>query len=234
MYGTSATTVAQTVTRKVPGFDLDKDLTPIALTGTVCVVYVVSANIGVRTLPEYVAWLKKNPQLATFGTTVLGSSTHFSGVQMGQAIGIPLTPVSYKGAAPLVGDLIAGHVPAGCGGLTDFLTYHQSDKMRIIGITAPKRATAAPELPTFADLGYPGLTYEGFYGFYGPGKMNPAALDAWNRELRAATDSPDLKQKLIGLGLEVQTSTPAEFASRQARLVTSFGESMKATGYIPE
>lgn len=234
MYGTSATTVAQIVTRKTPSFDLDKDLTPIALTGTVCVVYVVSASIGVSNFAEYVEWLKKNPQKANFGTTAMGSATHFSGVQLGQAIGTPLTPVAYKGAAPLVGDLIAGHIPAGCGGLTDFLVHQQAGKLKIIAITSAKRASAAPDLPTVTDLGFPQITYDGFYGFYGPGKLSAGLINAWNRELRAAVESPDLAQRLSGLGLEVLTSTPAEMAARQSRLLTSFTASMKAAGYEPD
>ncbi len=234
MYGTSATTVALTVTRKAPGFDLEKDLTPIALTGATATAFVVSSTLGVRTLGEYVAWLKKNPGKAAFGTTAPGSNTHFFGVLLGQAIGIPLEGVAYKGAAPLLGDLYGGHVPAGCGGVTDFLTQHQADKIRIVAVSSPRRLSFAPDLPIVSELGYPSLNYEGFYGFYGPPRMNPAIIDAWNRELNAATESPDLRAKLLTTGLDVQTGTPAEFAGRQARLVVSFTEMMRKAGYSPE
>jgi tripartite-type tricarboxylate transporter receptor subunit TctC len=233
-FAPSATTVAQVVTRKLPTFDPNKDLTAISLTGTVAVVFVVSSTIGVNTLPEYIEWLKKNPSKATFGTTAMGSATHFSGVALGQALGIPLLPVAYKGAGPLVGDLLAGHVPAGCGGLTDFLTHHQAGKVKIIATTASKRAAAAPELPTIGELGYPKLTYEGFYGFYGPGKMSAELVNAWNRELRAAVESADLKQRLVSVGLEVLTSTPAEMSKRQNDEMVSFSQSMKAAGYEPD
>jgi tripartite-type tricarboxylate transporter receptor subunit TctC len=234
MYGTSATTVALTVTRKSPGFDLEKDLTPIALTGATATAYVVSSTLGVKNLSEYVAWLKKNPGKETFGTTAPGSNTHFFGVLLGQAIGTPLEAVAYKGAAPLLGDLFAGHVSAGCGGVTDFLTHHQSDKIRIVAVSSPKRLPFAPDLPIVSELGYPSLNYEGFYGFYGPPKMNPAIIDAWNRELTTATESPDLRTKLLNTGLDVRTSTPAEFASRQARLVVSFTEMMRKAGFSQE
>lgn len=234
MYGTSATTVALTVTRKSPGFDLEKDLTPIALTGATATAFVVSSTLGVRTLGEYVAWLKKNPVKNAFGTTAPGSNTHFFGVLLGQAIGIPLEAVAYKGAAPLLADLYGGHVPAGCGGVTDFLVQHQADKVRIVAVSSPKRLPFAPDLPIVSELGYPGLNYEGFYGFYGPPKMNPAIIDAWNRELSAATESADLRARLLNTGLDVQTVTPAEFAVRQARLVVSFTEMMRKAGYSPE
>lgn len=234
MYAPSAATVAQTVTKKVLPYDLEKDLATITLAGTVSTVFVVSPTIGVKNLPEYIAWLKKNPKKASFGSTAMGSSTHFFGVEIGQAIGVPLEPVAYKGAAPLIADLSAGHAPAGCGGLTDFLTHHRGEKLRIIAISAPKRATAAPDLPTISELGYPKLASEGFYGFYGPAKMAPAMIAAWNKELRAVLEAPEMKQRLIGLGLEVQTSTPAEFAQRQSRDLVTFAASMKAAGFQPE
>ncbi|MCX7273386.1 MAG: tripartite tricarboxylate transporter substrate-binding protein [Burkholderiales bacterium] len=234
MYAPSAATVAQKVTKKSQPYDLEKDLATIGLTGTVSTVFVVSPTLGVRSLPEYIEWLKKNPRRASFGSTAMGSSTHFFGVEIGQAIGIALEPVAYKGAAPLIADLSAGHAPAGCGGLTDFLTHHRGDKLRIIAISAPKRATAAPDLPTITELGYPKLASEGFYGFYAPGKMSPALINAWNKELRAVVEAPEMRQRLIGLGLEVQTSTPAEFAARQSRDLVSFAASMKAAGFEPE
>lgn len=234
MYGTSATTVALTVTRKSPGFSLERDMTPIGLTGVTATVHVVSPTIGVTNLQEYIAWLKRNPDRAQFGTTALGSNTHFFGVLLGKAIGVPLEGVGYKGAAPLLSDLIAGHIPAGGGGITDFLTHHRAGKVRIIALSAKRRLPFAPELPTVADLGFPSLGYEGFYGFYGPPGLPQPLVDAWSQELRACVESPDLKQKLYDTGLDVIPSGPPEFAERQAALVRSFTEMMRGAGYSPE
>jgi len=234
MYGTSATTVSQRVTRKQLPYDVEKDLATIGLTGTVSVAYVVSSTIGVKTFAEYLEWLRKNPKRQNFGTTAMGSMTHFFGVLMGKAIGIPLEPVAYKGAGPLISDLSAGHAPAGCGGVSDFLTHHRADKLRIIAIGAPKRVESAPELPTIAELGYPQLTYEGFYGFYGPSKMSPELIALWNKEMRAAVESPDTRQKLQTVGLEVQTSSPSELFSRQRDLITYMTKVMKEAGVEPE
>ena len=234
MYGTSATTVAQRVTRKQLQYDVEKDLATIALAGTVSVAYVVSSTIGVRTFAEYVDWLKKNPKRQNFGTTAMGSMTHFFGVLMGRAIGIPLEPVAYKGAGPLIADLSAGHAPAGCGGVSDFLTHHRSEKLRIIAIGAPKRVESAPDLPTIGELGHPNLAYEGFYGFYGPSKMSPELVALWNRELRAVLELPDMRQRLLGVGLEPLTSTPAEMFTRQRNLIAYMTGVMKAAGVEPE
>jgi len=234
MFGTAATTVALTVTRKAPGFALDKDMTPIGLTGLTSTVFVLSPKVGLSNLQDYAGWLKRNPEKNTFGTTALGSNTHFFGVLLGKAIGNPIEGVGYKGAAPLLSDLMAGHIAAGCGGLTDFLTHHQAGKVKIVALSASRRLPFAPDLPTVGELGHPSLGYEGFYGFYGPPGMPQGLVDAWSQELKACTESADLKQKLYNTGLDVMTSGPAEFATRQAALVQSFGDMMRKAGFAPE
>ncbi|HTG22174.1 MAG TPA: tripartite tricarboxylate transporter substrate-binding protein, partial [Reyranella sp.] len=100
-YMPSATVVQKLTMPSIP-FDPQTDLMPVTLAGTVQTAFCVSPTIGVDTLKDYVEWLKKNPTRASFGTTAMGSFTHFFGVMTGQAIGVPLEPVPYRGAAPLV------------------------------------------------------------------------------------------------------------------------------------
>jgi tripartite-type tricarboxylate transporter receptor subunit TctC len=206
LFTPGVSTVEQKVTKKSIPFDLDQDLVPVTLAGTVPTVYVVSAAIGVKTLAEYTAWLKANPKLASFGTAAMGSNTHFFGVELGQAIGQPLQPVAYKGTGPLLTDIMAAHVPAGCGGLTSFLQHHRSGKVNILAVSSPKRSNAAPDLPTVADLGFPKLASEGFYAFYAPARTPAPVIDMLNREIRAVLEAPDMRQKLLGLGLESASS----------------------------
>jgi len=152
MYVASAGSAAQKVSKKHMLYDLEKDITPVVQAGTLCTVYAVSSSIGVRTFAEYVEWLKKNRSKANFGTTAMGSSTHFFGVEIGQA------------------NIVAGRVPAGCGGLTSFLRHQPSGRVRILGVSSARRLSAAPEVPAIAELGYPKLLAEGFYAFYAPAK----------------------------------------------------------------
>ncbi|HJQ55750.1 MAG TPA: tripartite tricarboxylate transporter substrate-binding protein, partial [Vineibacter sp.] len=120
MYTPSATLVTRLTTEN-PTFDPHKDFATTGLIGTVQTSFAVSPALGVGTFAEYLEWLKRNPGRANFGTTALGSFTHFVGVMLGNAVGVKLEPVPYRGAAPLIADLAGGHIPAGCGGLTDFL-----------------------------------------------------------------------------------------------------------------
>jgi len=231
-YVPSATIVQKLTMPGVP-FDPLTDLAPITLAGTVQTAFCVSPTIGVDNLKEYVEWLKKNPTRASFGTTALGSFTHFFGVMAGKAVGIPLEPVPYRGAAPLVADLQGGHIAAGCGGLTDFLEHHRAGKVKLIFTSGTKPATAAPDIPTATSLGYPKLQILGWYVFFAPAKLPAPLLDAWGSELKAVLAQPDIQKKLTELGLDVETSTPAEFTQRMGADLARWKTIIDSIGYKP-
>jgi len=231
-YVPSATIVQKLTMASVP-FDPMTDIAPITLAGTVQTAFCVSPTIGVSTLPEYIAWLKQNPTRHSFGTTALGSFTHFFGVMAGREFGIPLEPVPYRGAAPLVADLQGGHIAAGCGGITDFLEHHRAGKVKVIFTSGIKPTTSAPEIPTATQLGYPKLNILGWYVFFAPAKTPPALIDAWGKELKAVLMLPEVNKKLVELGLDVETSTPAEFSQRMATDLARWKTIIDQIGYKP-
>jgi len=229
-YMPSATVVQKLTMASMP-FDPQTDIAPITLAGTVQTAYCVSPTIGVNTLAEYIEWLKKNPTRHNFGTTAMGSFTHFFGVMAGQAIGIPLEPVPYRGAAPLIADLQGGHVPAGCGGITDFLEHHRAGKVRVIFTSGEKRASAAPDIPTASELGYPSLRILGWYVFFAPPKTPAALIDAWGNELRAVLKMPEIEKRMTEFGLDVETSTPQQVSQRIATDLKRWKEILDSIGY---
>ncbi len=224
-------TVVQKLTMASMPFDPQTDIAPITLAGTVQTAFCVSPTLGVNSLKEYVEWLKKNPTRNGFGTTAMGSFTHFFGVMAGQAIGIPLEPVPYRGAAPLVADLQGGHVPAGCGGITDFLEHHRAGKVKVIFTSGQKPTTAAPEIPTVTQLGYPNISILGWYVFFAPPKTPPALIEAWGNELRAVLKMPEVEKKMTEFGLDVETSTPAEVSQRMAADLKRWKGILDSIGY---
>jgi len=226
-------TVVQKLTMPTVPFDPQTDVAPITLAGTVQTAYCVSPTIGVNTLPEYIEWLKKNPTRASFGTTAMGSFTHFFGVMAGQAIGIPLEPVPYRGAAPLVADLQGGHIAAGCGGITDFLEHHRAGKVKVIFTSGQKPTTSAPEIPTVTQLGYPKISILGWYVFLASPRTPSALIDAWGNELRAVLKMPEIEKKMTEFGLDVETSTPQEFSQRMAADLKRWKEILDSIGYKP-
>ena len=231
-YVPSATIVQKLTMAAVP-FDPATDILPITLAGTVQTAFCVSPTIGVNTLPEYIEWLKKNPTRQSFGTTALGSFTHFFGVMAGKEIGIPLEPVPYRGAAPLVADLQGGHIAAGCGGITDFLEHHRAGKVKVIFTSGQKPTTSAPEIPTATQLGYPKLQILGWYVFFAPAKLPQPMLDAWSKELKAVLALPEVNRKLTELGLDVETSTSEEFHKRMISDLARWKAIIDEIGYKP-
>ncbi len=232
IYIPSASIVQKLTMADVP-FDPRKDFAPLTLAGTVQTAFCVSSTLGVNTFAEYLTWLKANPSKAKFGTTAMGSFTHFFGVMIGQEIGIPLEPIAYRGAAPLMTDLYGGHVPAGCGGITDFLEHHRGGKLKVLLTSGLSRVQAAPELPTATELGYPKLNILGWYVFLAAAKTPAPIVEAWNRELTAVLQMPDIKKRLVEFGLDVETSTPQQFSERLDNDLAKWQRILDSIGWKP-
>ena len=232
LFAPSASTVQPVWTfRRLP-FDPRTDVAALTLTGTLQTAFVVAPLHPARTFQDYVAWVKADPERrGNFGTTALGSGTHFFGLMLGEVFGMPMEPVGYRGAAPLISDRTAGHILAGTGGLSDFWAYHQNNALRVLLTSGPRRATAAPEVPTIADLGHPDRATVGFYGFFAPAATPRPLVEALNRELAAATMEPEVKAQLAGLGLEVETSTPEAFRTLVAGEIERWRPIIEKSGF---
>jgi tripartite-type tricarboxylate transporter receptor subunit TctC len=135
-------------------YDVDKDFIPVAHLANVPSVVSTGADQPYKTIPEYVAWIKKNPAQGSVGMTNLGGGLHFSVLQLSKAIGVPLTAVTYRGGAPLATDIIGDHVPLGVDALASQLELHRSGKLRILGVAGTKRLSWLPDVPTLKEAGY--------------------------------------------------------------------------------
>ncbi len=227
-------TAMQKLTMAAIPFDPQADLMPVTLAGTAQTAFCVSPTIGVGSLKDYVEWLKRNSTRTSFGTTAMGSFPHFFGVLTGLAIGIPLEPAPYRGAAPLVADLQGGRVAAGCGSLGDFLEPQRAGKVKLVVTSGARRATSAPDVPTGTELGYPSLDMPGWYAFFAPPRTPPALIEAWGSELRAVLQQPEIARKMAALGLGVETSTPAAFSQRLDADLARWKEILGTIGYRPQ
>ena len=151
----------------------------------------------------------------------------------GREIGIPLEPVPYRGAAPLIADLQGGHIAAGCGGITDFLEHHRAGKVKVLFTSGVKPTTSAPEIPTAPSSATPSSTSSAGTSS-SPRPSSPAPLiEAWGKELKAVLTSADVAKKLVELGLDVETSTPAEFTQRMTADLARWKTIIDSIGYKP-
>lgn len=136
------------------GYDPVKDFTPIARVVKFDNGIVIGPKVSGNSFADYVAWCKANPSQAAFGTPGAGTSSHFIGVMIGKAIGVPLAHVPYRGGAPAQADVIGGHLPMLINGLADMMENHKSGKLKVVAVTGAERSPLLPEAPTLKELGF--------------------------------------------------------------------------------
>lgn len=195
---TSAMSIYPHVYANLP-YDPVKDLRPVALLASATCVLAISSAVPaeVRTLADYVRWLKASDTGRTYASPAAGSLAQFLGFRFSQAAGVPLTHVAYRGSAPAMQDLLGGQVPAYLGFVGDFLQYLGNGKLRLLAVSSDRRSRFLPEVPTFAAQGFDSVVGVESYGVFAPASTPEATVAA----LAAATQAAARDKSLIG-GLE--------------------------------
>jgi len=211
MVAPDATVIFRPQTLTKPPFDPLTDFAPVAHTGKWTFALGVHGGLPVKTLADYLAWVKADAGRAVFASSGAGGSTHFFGVLLGQTAGVPLQQVSYKGAGPAILDVVAGHVPATLQPLGTLLAQARAGKIAVLAMSGRERSPGAPEVPTFAELGFPGLTAEAWFGIFAPAATPAETVTKLNGAFVRAMRTQGVKDKMRGLDLEVREMSPAEF-----------------------
>lgn len=184
-------------------YDVDKDFIPLAHLAIVPSVLSAGAGQPFRTVPEYVAWIKKNPAGASVGLTNLGGGLHFSVLQLSKAIGVPLAPVTYKGGAPLATDIVGGHVPLAADALASQLELHRAGKLRILGVAGTRRLSWLPDVPTIKESGYDAFDRaNAAYAAFVPAGTPKDVAARLEAALLAAMRNPQVRAQVDRMGLE--------------------------------
>lgn len=212
-----------------------RDFAPVAGLTTYPLGMAVPASIGVNTVPEYVRWVKANPGKATFGSTGTGGQTHFLGVQFAKEAGIDLQVVPYKGATPMVADVMAGHTPAAIGLMDDMLRFHRAGRLRVIGVFSEKRSPLTPDIPTFAEQGFVNLKSDAWQGIWAPAKTPKAQIDRMQDALRKVLEMADVKDIMANrLNVVPTFRGAAELAQIQEAEMKYWEPIIKAAAFKPE
>ncbi|WP_262297924.1 Bug family tripartite tricarboxylate transporter substrate binding protein [Microvirga sesbaniae] len=201
----------RTLYRKL-SFDPTKDFTPISLTGRFALVLLVNTNkLPVKSVRELVAEAKKNPGRINYATPGLGSPFHLATELLSQAAGIKLTHVPYRGAAPAVQDLVAGQVDMM---FIDFATARSqlSGPIQAIAVASPKEFAGLPGVPPVA-ADHPEFEAWAWQGFVAPANTPAEIVAKLNDAYRGAVAKAEIRDKLIGAGIDVLQSSPAEMAA---------------------
>jgi tripartite-type tricarboxylate transporter receptor subunit TctC len=204
-------------------YDPVKDLAPISLVATVPNV-VVTQVAHPATLREFIAAAKAKPGEMNFGSGGSGTSNHLAGELFNILAGTKLTHVPYKGVNLAMQDVIAGRIDLVVIGVPAAAPHVKSGKLRALAVLAPQRLPALPEVPTVAEAGLPGFEVTTWYGILAPAGTPRPIIARLNAELAKAMHSPEMKERLAGIGTDPVTNTPEEFAAYIQAEIAKWGD----------
>jgi tripartite-type tricarboxylate transporter receptor subunit TctC len=189
-----------------------KDFTPIALLVYQSNGLVVNPGVPAKTMRELIALAKARPGQLNYGSAGSGSSQHLTAELFSRMAGIRMTGVAYKGGAPALVDLIAGHIDLVFSPLPEVIPYIQSGRLRPIAVSGAKRAPKLPDVPAVGET-VPGFSFEGFIGVVGPAGMSSDLLKRLNAVMNKALQDPDVNRRLVDLGLGIAGGTPDQLGA---------------------
>ena len=218
------------MTEVTPSFDPGKDFMPVSQLARFEFAIAAGPAVAAKDFKEFVAWLKANPDKSTFGVPSNGTIPHFIGSRLEQVLATPMTRVPYRGGAPIVNDLIGGHLPVGISTVADMVAQHRAGGIRIIAVTSATRSPFLPEVPTLKESGVD-LVAEAWYGMWLPAGTPKEFAVKLSTAVADAIAKPEVKEKLLAIGL-IPVGSSAEGLTQELAANTAFWQPIvKATGY---
>jgi tripartite-type tricarboxylate transporter receptor subunit TctC len=196
--------------QKVP-FDTLKDFTPVTFAAVSKMVLVSGLQQPFSSLRELIVYAKANPGKLTIGNSE--AATMLTGELLKLMAGIDLQQVPYKGGAPLMSDVVGGHIPLAVTSVTTVMPFYKSQKLRVLGVTSRDRSGAMPDVPTIAEAGVPGYEVMSWYVILGPRGMPKSIAERLQREVAKIVATPAMKERFDILGAEPAAMTPDETAA---------------------
>ncbi|MBE7368830.1 Bug family tripartite tricarboxylate transporter substrate binding protein [Ramlibacter pallidus] len=217
-------------------YDPVKDFAPVSIAAVMTHALTVGPMVpaSVKTVREYLAWAKANPDKASYGSPAAGSTPHFIGALLGLNHNVELKHVPYRGSAPAVADLIGGNLASTSTPTGDALANHRAGKVRILATSGAQRTPFTPDVPTYAEQGFPELTTEEWFGFYAPAGTPANVIANANAAIGQALKEKSVVDALALMGLVAQGSTPAAMEKSQRDEFTRWGPLVKRIGFTAE
>jgi tripartite-type tricarboxylate transporter receptor subunit TctC len=214
-----------------------QDFAPVSRIGSAQFVLTIGPKVPatVRTLADFLAWCKANPEQASYGSSGAGSIPHFTGVALSRAVGVELTHVAYKGAAPAMTDMLGGQVAANVGVVSNALQHIQSGKLRALAVSGPSRSAALPAVPTLAEAGYRAAQAVEWFGVFAPARTPPEAVNRLHALVQEALKTPGMQEALAKASFESGAGEGVkEFAQALQQDVQRWGDVVRQSGFTPE
>ena len=212
---------------KLP-YDPVKDFAAVSGLALLPLVMAVNAELPFKNLGELVSGSKKSS--LNFASSGNGGAPHMAAELFKSVTGAPLTHVPYKGSGPAVADLVGGRVQIMFDAAPSLIAHIRSGKLRVLAAASEQRNRLLPDVPTFAELGYPKLAVSLWYGLLAPAGTPKPVVDRLNRDVVKTLESPDIKEKLLAQGAEPMPGTPEAFASFMQAEMAKWAPVVKQAG----
>jgi tripartite-type tricarboxylate transporter receptor subunit TctC len=216
---------------KNPGFDPAVDFVPVAGFATFANALALSGGTPAKSVAEYVRFVQQGGGEDTIGVPAPASIPEFLVGMLGSKYKLDLQAAPYRGSAPMMGDMLGNQIKAGVASIPDFIENHKAGKLRVVAVIGDKRQAILPDVPTFAELGIPGLEELPYYGVFAPAGTPPAVIERFNQALAKVVAMPEVRDHLTAMGLTVAYQPQAAFAKRVQGYTQSWDKIIKASGY---
>ena len=203
-------------------YDPVRDLAPVTLLARVPVALLVHPSTPIHTLADLLKMAKASPGKIAYATPGIATPQHFAGELLKIRGQVDMVHVPYKGAAPFINDLLAGHVSFGFLATPSVMAHIKTGKMRVIALTSTERSAQLPQVPTIAESGLPGFEVGQWLAVFAPAATPPAIIQKLNADIVSFLRTPEFTQRLEQLGADVVASTPEELRKLQLQDISSY------------
>jgi tripartite-type tricarboxylate transporter receptor subunit TctC len=229
MGGNAALVMSPSLYDRLP-YDPVKDFAPISQVFVAANLLAIHPDVPAKSIPELVALAKAQPGKLTYGHAGVGTSQHLAAELFRSMAHIDIQPVAYRGTTAVLPDLLAGRLTMSFANILNTLPLAREGRLRAFAVTSRQRSQAAPEMPTMAELGYPGFEAVPWFGLMAPAGTPPAIIDKVYRETSRALALPDVRKRFAELGVDLIGNTPAEFAAVIREEIPQWAAVIKGAG----
>ena len=218
---------------KLP-YDTLRDFTGITQVASTPLLVVVAPGLGVKSVKELIALAQQKPGEINFGSSGIGSGTHYASELFKLAAGINVVHVPYKGTPEALTDTMAGRIQYFVSPVLPSMTLVKSGRLLALAVTTKERLALLPDVPTIAEAALPGFEYDGWYGLVAPARTPRAIVNTLSREVGRILQLPDVKERIASQGATPRPTTPEEFDKLVRDEIVMRGKVFKASGARPD
>jgi len=221
---------------KTMPYDTEKDFLPVTnLVASGGLFIAIHPSVPAKTLEEFIALARQPDAKLAYSSPGVGNTWHLAMEVFNSVAGTKIIHIPYKGGGPATAALAAGEVQAMVASPAPLLPHYKSGKVRVLAYTAPTRHPGAPDVPTTAEAGLPRYNVDGgWFGMFAPAKTPPEVVDKLYREVRTALENPQVRERLLALGVQPLGNSPAEFKKFVADELRLHAEMVRIAGLKPE